>query len=64
MPEGASHPRDDRMIIHADLLEKLRIAQRRWIEASNEERDGARARFMITLSAFNSLFLHDKEPTE
>ena len=44
--------------METDLLEELRLRQREWNRASEEDRDVARQRFMNALDTFYSLVLH------
>jgi hypothetical protein len=55
---GLTHYAKGRMIIEADLLEKVRKAQCDWRQAPSEEQETARARFMAALYAFNNVVLY------
>jgi len=62
MAEPALAPLTDRRHIEANLLEEVRRTQKDWIEAPADERESARARFMMALHAFNRLVLYDRAP--
>ena len=62
MAQPALVPLGDRRHIEANLLEEVRRTQKDWIEAPDDEREFARARFMMALNAFNTFVLYGKAP--
>jgi hypothetical protein len=53
-----------RQQIEDELGEALRLSQRAWNFAQEENRDAARQRFMKAIQAFNALVLDGKAPKE
>lgn len=48
--------------LEEDLLQGVQQRREEWINASDEEREYARERFVAVLRAFHDIVLHDKEP--
>lgn len=62
MSESATGRAKTRNEIVEQLMQALHERQREWHIASDDQREGARQRFMTALHAFNSAVLYDKLP--
>lgn len=48
--------------LEENLLQAVQQRREEWINASDEEREHARGRFVAALRDFHDIVLHDKEP--
>ena len=59
---GIPNPTKTRHQLEEDLLQAVQQRREDWINASDEERERARERFVAALREFHEIILHCEEP--